>query len=720
MRSEYSSQPAAREAAQPIPIVGGGAGELELATRLGNKYGKRGTARIGLIAKSRTRLWKQLLHEVAAGTMDLGVHELISALRPVFNRASFLERLASPPARLISWGCRRRATLLVLLLVATTAGATPDRSPGFDRLSGSYAYLVSFRATLGGALYQAHDGPFKGVALPFSFTDSEAYWGDYVCKQPGTDCAVTDYYDPSDYALKARPGPGAVLQTERVNVHNGTNIYDAAAWQIAVVLGSVSNHFGNVLDIEAYELAANQDRVLGTIHDVRNVPTGSRATTTGSLYVYNGSSIKDPSAAYAFRMTAPEWLIPDPLRGSSYAGLITVSSLPRDNPGYQPGLVSWRDWKPITGDNAWAFFLGPLQAAHIHFFAGLHGKYVPFAALPVQNALAVLPAFAAMQSGCGAVYYAPAGTLENGADVAVRRTAVSVENNLSLFAGLRILRSTLADELTHEQTLTGEQKQRITRSIDLIDVMLLGGRLPGERQTKGLQEFLHTHAWRNGEFVQGGFADEPGSTEEWRPVLEPRAIDVNTWGVAALGARQIDSWFGFGAAYRLWESVKHWGGYGEGRRLYGVGYSDADGNGQLPDGSFRAGVLSAEWTAGAIVAVRNMIDCYRAIPARSGDSVRAQAQVAALRADEEAMIAGLERMRLSSYVHGHLAGKPPDYARLMAATGRVQSEPYLYSSRRYLIPFGWYGNPLPSTSSTAWAVLVADRYDPFGYGGRPN
>ncbi|MGO9804340.1 MAG: NAD(P)/FAD-dependent oxidoreductase [Steroidobacteraceae bacterium] len=71
-----SSQPTARNAAQLILIVGGGAGGLELATRLGNKCGKRGTAQIELIDKSRTHLWKPLLHEVAAGSMDLGVHEL--------------------------------------------------------------------------------------------------------------------------------------------------------------------------------------------------------------------------------------------------------------------------------------------------------------------------------------------------------------------------------------------------------------------------------------------------------------------------------------------------------------------------------------------------------------------------------------------------------------------------------------------------------------------
>ncbi|MDH5396399.1 MAG: NAD(P)/FAD-dependent oxidoreductase [Gammaproteobacteria bacterium] len=53
-----------------IVIVGGGAGGLELATRLGNKIGKRKRAKITLLDFNRTHIWKPLLHEVAAGTFD--------------------------------------------------------------------------------------------------------------------------------------------------------------------------------------------------------------------------------------------------------------------------------------------------------------------------------------------------------------------------------------------------------------------------------------------------------------------------------------------------------------------------------------------------------------------------------------------------------------------------------------------------------------------------
>ena len=59
-----------------IVIVGGGAGGLELATRLGRKFGRRGTAEVTLIDSKRTHIWKPKLHEIAAGSMDIGDHEV--------------------------------------------------------------------------------------------------------------------------------------------------------------------------------------------------------------------------------------------------------------------------------------------------------------------------------------------------------------------------------------------------------------------------------------------------------------------------------------------------------------------------------------------------------------------------------------------------------------------------------------------------------------------
>lgn len=59
-----------------IVIVGGGAGGIELATKLGDRLGKRRRAEVILVDYSMTHLWKPLLHEVAAGTLDSHEDEL--------------------------------------------------------------------------------------------------------------------------------------------------------------------------------------------------------------------------------------------------------------------------------------------------------------------------------------------------------------------------------------------------------------------------------------------------------------------------------------------------------------------------------------------------------------------------------------------------------------------------------------------------------------------
>ena len=59
-----------------IVIVGGGAGGLELATQLGHRFGKKGKAKVILVDAQLTHIWKPLLHEVAAGTLNSYEDEL--------------------------------------------------------------------------------------------------------------------------------------------------------------------------------------------------------------------------------------------------------------------------------------------------------------------------------------------------------------------------------------------------------------------------------------------------------------------------------------------------------------------------------------------------------------------------------------------------------------------------------------------------------------------
>jgi NADH dehydrogenase len=58
-----------------IIVVGGGAGGLELVARLGAHFG-RDAFDIILVEKNRTHIWKPLLHEVAAGSLDANLDEV--------------------------------------------------------------------------------------------------------------------------------------------------------------------------------------------------------------------------------------------------------------------------------------------------------------------------------------------------------------------------------------------------------------------------------------------------------------------------------------------------------------------------------------------------------------------------------------------------------------------------------------------------------------------
>jgi NADH dehydrogenase len=56
--------------------VGGGAGGLELATLLGEHFGKHTKAKITLVDQNLTHIWKPLLHEIAVGTLNAHSEEL--------------------------------------------------------------------------------------------------------------------------------------------------------------------------------------------------------------------------------------------------------------------------------------------------------------------------------------------------------------------------------------------------------------------------------------------------------------------------------------------------------------------------------------------------------------------------------------------------------------------------------------------------------------------
>ena len=136
-------------AARPhrIVIVGGGAGGLELATRLGDKLGRRGKAEITLIDKARAHLWKPLLHEIAAGSMDLGHHELDYLAQAHWHHFRYRT------GEMIGLDRGRREVLVGPVIEENGIEVTPARGYLYDTLVLAVGSLTNDFGTLGVAEY---------------------------------------------------------------------------------------------------------------------------------------------------------------------------------------------------------------------------------------------------------------------------------------------------------------------------------------------------------------------------------------------------------------------------------------------------------------------------------------------------------------------------------------------------------------------------------------
>lgn len=597
------------------------------------------------------------------------------------------------------------------IFIASTLSVTPKLYA--DLNYGDMQAIVNFLTANvdngAGVSYIATAGELKGKVLPLSYYNTAAYWGEYVCKISGNNCDVIDRYNPGDHTLTpAINSPGRDLQTERVNVNSGADIYDAATWQLALSVASMHGlkASGNK---SLFDIANNQNQLLqlgynGNAEGVFAIGVNRGVTTPDGVFKYNGQSIINPEQAYFFRMIARDWLAADPFINTDYAKYITTKDLPTNNPLYKKGKITWTDWKPISGENAWAFLIAPLQSAYLQNSKSTGKGAVAFDSLAVQNAVNILYAFSRMQSKIGAIYYAAEGSLPNTGTKPVDRYEVSTENNASVLAGLLMLKNIL---------IQGDHRPT-QPSLKIVEVMINGGKMPTGETTEGLLNYFKKYAWdaNANNFYLGGLANKPGKSA-WIPTTEPRAVDVNTWTVAILGQPIIDSWYGFGTAFKIWNKMKVWGGYyDDSGNLWGVGYSNHDGNGS--GHSNKNGIMSAEWTAGAINMLNILIAQYSSQKTSHAD---AKKYVARLQADLESMETHISALRVANYSHQSLfdSVRPPNYDTLVGLAKNQQA--YLYASKRYFIPFGWYANPLPSNSSTSWALLMNYKYNPFTLGG---
>ncbi len=244
------------------------------------------------------------------------------------------------------------------------------------------------------------------------------------------------------------------------------------------------------------------------------------------------------------------------------------------------------------------------------------------------------------------------------------------------------------------------------------------------------------------------------------------ATDVQTWGLSVLGLTKLHELysgqydyrgvgnvtFGTGAsktvvnlspdadaipdsdyrlAYRIWNTARKYAGYfgpeyamqnppgtnnpapqtaNLGTPVMGVGYTRL---GALYDRTrvqnYNNSVASPEWSWGAVNMLRLISEQYAA-QRKPDDWLRIRNQMGV---DAMSIESGLLHAPL--YVcddadSNHLCTMTVNATISGAAAGTAMK----YANVRYLIPFGWYSNPIASLTATSWAVMMAKNFNPFG------
>ena len=310
--------------------------------------------------------------------------------------------------------------------------------------------------------------------------------------------------------------------------------------------------------------------------------------------------------------------------------------------------VHWEDWKPVAGENAWVV-LAALHLYHKKYFDPSTQTYKTIeSSIELQLAEELARAALLLQSEIGGIRMAPLGTYRETQEPPIPYHAdnswwyyqISTENNISWYAALRMLYAITQKEIYHQAMMN-------------------------------IEKFFKS-AWNKEEnyFYQGMNFSEG----IWQPNTKDFALDAQAWSIAALGPPKIDSWFGEGSAYRLWQKAKTLSGFcDENGRLLGVGYTQEHDR------------ISVEWTAGAILAIHEMVAYYKDSHPEWSNK---------LRQDGQTMRAGIEFLR-------------QEFSPYQAA--------YAYSSKRGWIPFGWNSHTpeVVSLASTGWVVMVDYHYNPF-------
>lgn len=451
---------------------------------------------------------------------------------------------------------------------------------------------------------------------------------------------------------------------ERMIVDQGISIYDAALWQIAL---------GSTRDGRDHQMAGKLIDYYwkGTLGSFDRIRTGSGH----QIFVYDPMNpeevtsdlVQEGRRGFIFRIINAHgsYLSADPLDGKT-----AYASFPNN------AMIHWEDWKPIAGENAWVVM------AALHLFMSepksLAGTSNEFKLAEELARSAML-----LQADNGGVRMAPIGTYYHLQDIDsssgddtiahlldIRAKTVTTDTSKAALEKIKVGRLEYPpyhlwyyDEISVENNISWyaafRMLYRLTRNPEYLEAM------------RGIEDYVKS-SWDEKErvFYQGAHFVEG----EWKPNVEPFAVDVQNWAIIVFGPQMIDLWFGEGASYRIWKVTKAKSGvYGPDGHLKGIGFTTEKDR------------ISIEWTAGAILAARMLSDYYRRLrPEWAAETKK----------DAKSMRAGIETYRFNI---------------------RPGEDAYAYSSIRRWIPFGWFSHEekVLSLASTAWVYLIDKDVNPF-------
>jgi len=423
---------------------------------------------------------------------------------------------------------------------------------------------------------------------------------------------------------------------ERTITHEGMDIYDGAVNQIVLSMA------GGKEDLKQASLADGY-YWQGSVGDSWNIRAGYPINT----FIYDPKNPERVSSdvsrlgqrGFIFRIIDADgnYLVTDPLDGKK-----TLAGFPGDD------RLHWVDWKPVAGENAWVV-IAAMQTYHKKYFDTAKGIYARHSdSVELNLARELARAAMILQSDIGGIRMAPLGTnrtlnAEEMKDFTQNNwwySHISTENNISWYAAFRML-----------YEVTGEAQYK-----NAMDAVARYLRFVWDAK----QGFFHTGAcYKNG---------------QWGTGCDNFALDVQTWGIACIGPKDLDEWFGKGSAWRIWQAARaHSGVFDKEGNILGVGYTDEHNR------------ISVEWTAGAMVALTELADHYE-----NKDPEWAS----------QALTDKLSMRRSMNSLHCNISQS-------LAA--------YSYSSRRGEIPFGWNSHDpqVMSLASTGWMIFVDAGFNPF-------